>query len=105
MDDKIDKYLEGLVESIMQGSPRLSALSVEDKEKAIEQLRDRLYKLALETLFNRLSSEQKEDVKKALDNGNVEERVEYYASIVPDFAFDLENRLQREVEFIKNTMS
>jgi hypothetical protein len=104
MDDKLEKYLESLVESVITGSPRLSALGEEEKKKAAEQLRDRLYQLALETLFTRLNPEQKEDVRKALSGGNAEERVEHYASLVPDFALDLENRLQREVEFIKNTM-
>ena len=103
-DKKLSAYVEELVQSVLE-APRLKDLDDKSKEKAASTVRDKLDELVLETLSNRLPEEQVEDIRSSVGKSDLEEKIENYASLIPGLAEDLENRLEREVIFIRNSMS
>ena len=103
-EKKLDAYVEGLVQSVLE-VPRLKDLDTKSRKKAAETVRSKLDELVLETLFNRLSEAQIEDIRSSIGKSDLEEKIENYASLIPGLAGDLENRLEREAIFIRNSMS
>lgn len=68
-------------------------------------MRDHFHSLIIDTLLNRLSLEQLSEVEKIKDSPQaLEEKIEEYAASVPNLAQDIEERLTREVEAMKQAL-
>lgn len=104
MDEKLDAYIESLVLGIM-ADPELSNLPQQEKDQYAQRLRDHFNKLIMDTLLNRLSPEQLAEIEKLKDNQEeMENKIEEYAASVPNLAKDIEERLNREVEAMKQAL-
>lgn len=59
----------------------------------------------MDTLLNRLSPEQLSEIEKIKDQPELlEDKMEEYAASVPNLAQDIEERLTREVEAMKQAL-
>lgn len=104
MDEKLDAYIESLVLGIM-ADPELSNLPQQEKEQYKQKLRDHFHSLIIDTLLNRLEPEQLSEIEKIKDQPQVlEEKIEEFAASVPNLARDIEERLAREVEAMKQAL-
>lgn len=104
MDEKLDAYIESLVLGIMV-DPELSNLPQQEKEQYQQKLRDHFHSLIIDTLLNRLAPEQLSEIEKIKDQPELmEEKMEEYAASVPNLAKDIEERLTREVEAMKQAL-
>ena len=105
MDEKLDAYIESLVLGIM-ADPGLNILPQQEKDQYAQKLRDHLHKLILDTLLNRLSPEQLAEIEKIKDNQEeMENKIEEFAISIPNLAQDMEDRLNREVEMMKQALT
>ncbi len=104
MDQKLDAYIESLVLGIM-ADPGLNVLPQEEKDQYTQKLRDHFHKLILDTLLNRLSPEQQAEIGKLKENQEeMENKIEEFAISIPNLAQDIEERLNREVEAMKQAL-
>lgn len=104
MDEKLDAYIESLVSEIM-ADPGLNNLPQQEKDQYAQRLRDHFNKLIMDTLLNRLSPEQLSEIEKIKDQPELlEDKIEEYAASVPNLAQDIEERLNREVEAMKQAL-
>lgn len=100
----MDAYIESLVTAVMV-TPELAAMAEQEKEQYKQKLRDHFHSLIIDTLLNRLSPEQLSEVEKIKDQPQaLEEKIEEYAVSVPNLAQDIEERLGREVEAMKQAL-
>jgi len=109
MEDNTDKqtklYIESMVVTVLE-SPILKDLPPEKKKAIADKISIHMDDLILETLLNRLNKQQLDDVKSSLKNPDeLEKKIEFYASSVPMFYDDLNNRLQREMVALSQTLS
>ena len=105
VDKQLDRYIESMVLSILE-SPQLKGLSPEKKQAITEKISEHMNDLVLETLFNRLTKEQLDDMRGSMVNPNeMEKKIEFYAASIPVFYDDLNNRLQREVVALSQILS
>lgn len=104
MDEKLDAYIESLIAAVM-ANPGLTAMAEQEKQQYKQKLRDHFHSLIIDTLLNRLEPEQLSEVEKIKDNPQaLEEKIEEFAASVPNLAQDIEERLTREVEAMKQAL-
>lgn len=104
MDQKLDAYIESLVLGIM-ADPGLNILPQQEKDQYAQRLRDHFNKLIMDTLLNRLAPEQLAEIEKLKENPQeLENKIEEYAASTPNLAQDIEDRLNREFETMKQAL-
>lgn len=101
VNQNIDDYLNSLVASCLQ-APGILNLPQEQKDAFANQVQDHLSQATLEVLINRLNGEQLSQIEN-LNPGSPEmvEKIQQLASQVPGLANDIESRLQKDVEYIR----
>lgn len=105
VDKQLGKYMESMVAAVLE-SGELKSLPQEKKQSIAAKISEHLDELVLETLFNRLNKKQLDDLRSAMGNPEqLEKKIEFYAASVPMLYEDLNNRLQREVVALSQTLS
>ena len=105
MNKKLDLFIDSFVTGVLT-DPKLADLSAEEKGSYKQKLHDHFSKLILDTLFNRLSPEQLAEVEKVKNNQvALENKLEEYAASMPELARDIEERLNREFEAMKQSLN
>jgi hypothetical protein len=75
----------------------------EELEEAKSDLKDRLYKVIIETMIVNLDSEQKEKFLQLIkENKNVDEEIEILAASVPGLFGQMVDAIDRELLFIRS---
>lgn len=83
----------------------LQNLTEDKKQEYAEKLRLHFSDLIVETLLNRLEGEKLAEIRGLLDKPQeLETKLQEYASTVPDLAEDIEERLKRELEALKQNL-
>ncbi|MDD5416267.1 MAG: hypothetical protein PHE48_04715 [Candidatus Daviesbacteria bacterium] len=101
-DQQINEYIEGLVSDCIN-SPVFVSLSPDRKQQMTDSIRDHLYKVIAEIVIGALDKEQFSQIEH-LEPGSVEmaNKIQDFASKIPNLHKIIEDRLTREVEGIKN---
>lgn len=77
-----------------------------EKAKIVSMLSERFNDLVMETMIGMASSEQREQINKALDNPEgTEEKLVNIASEIPGLAETAEDSMLKEYELIKHAMN
>lgn len=101
MDEKINAYLESLVTELLN-SPMFSSLAEDQKASLAEKIRTRLNGVIIDMVVDNLTQEQFNAIKDILpDSVEMENKIEEYASGMPDLAQKLEEKLNQEISEIK----
>lgn len=101
MDEKINAYLESLVAELLN-SPMFSSLAEDQKASLAEKIRTRLNGLIIDMVVDNLTQEQFNAIKDILPGSvEMENKIEEYASGMPDLAEKLEEKLNQEISEIK----
>lgn len=104
MDKRISAYIEALVLSCTS-LLSFQALPDEDKKSYSQKLRDHASKIIFETMLNRLDKEKLEELKAVQNNPALfEQKVEDFASEIPNLATDIEMRLEREFAALRENL-
>lgn len=92
MDQKINAYLESLVSETLK----------EQKNASAEKISSRLYNVIFDTVIDRLSMEQLNEIKNLpMGSPQMINKIEEFAAFMPSLAQDLEAKLNQEVLNIK----
>lgn len=101
MDQKINAYLESLVTEVLN-SPMFSSLAEDQKASLAEKIRTRLNGVVIDMVVDNLTDEQFNAIKDfPPDSVEMEDKIEEYASGMPDLAEKLEEKLNQEISEIK----
>lgn len=104
IDKQINDYIESYVKECLENVPSLASLAEWQKEEVAQKIRSYLYKSMVDTLIDKLDEGQLNQIKD-LDFASDEfaQKAELFAAQIPGFYLDLEEKLQKEVEQIKQT--
>lgn len=101
MDEKINAYLESLVTEALN-SPMFSSLAEDQKASLAGKIRTRLNGVIIDMVVDNLTDEQFNAIKDfPPDSVEMEDKIEEYASGMPDLAQNLEEKLNQEISEIK----
>lgn len=101
VNENIEEYINSLVVQCLQ-APGIVNLPQEQQDSFAGQVQDYFSQAILETLVNRLDGEQLSQIENLNPvSPEMVEKIQQLAAQVPGLAGELEARLQRDVEFIK----
>lgn len=77
-----------------------------EREEYAQKIRNHFSDLMLQSAFNRMSPQQLDDLKASINNPQkLEEKIEEYSSLIPGLAEDIETRLQKEFDVMKESLA
>lgn len=101
MDQKINDYLESLVNEVLK-NPAFSSLSEEQRNATAEKTRDYLYNVIFDTVIDRLSMEQLNEIKDlSMNSPEMISKIQEFSAFMPSLAEELEKKLAQTVSDIK----
>lgn len=103
LEKNIEEYIDGLVNEAL-GASVFASLSPEQKEEVKNKLYNHFYQVILDTTIDNLNEEQVSQLE-VLDpeSPEMEEKIRLFAAQIPNLAQEMEQKLDEEVEKIKQT--
>lgn len=103
MDQQIEEYIQNIVSGCLN-SPAFANLTPEQRPEAESRLQAYFYRVIVETLINRLSEEQLNQIQDLdFSSPEMEAKLEQFAAAIPGFYQDMDEKLQQEAELVKQT--
>ncbi|PIR98217.1 MAG: hypothetical protein COT89_00720 [Candidatus Colwellbacteria bacterium CG10_big_fil_rev_8_21_14_0_10_42_22] len=104
-EKNVQRYFDSMIAVVLDSS-ELRGLDEKKKKVLAEKIRDHFDDIVLDTLLNRLTTEQLKDLKESMARPEeMEEKIELYASAMPTFYDDLNDRLRNEMLAMRDILS
>lgn len=101
MDQKINEILDGLVSQVLASS-MYSNLPEDQKSSLAPKVKTYLNGVIIDTMVDRMSDEQLNAIKDLpADSREMEDKIEEFATTMPNLAQDLEEKLNQVVSDVK----